>query len=158
MTWSFGDPTGWTIACILFFVWSSLIGLGIHAISYRLLTMGFLDQTERPSRRVSVTLGTVVAMAVFSALYYTSLRGFTQLDLRDDELTFRYILPDRTTSLPFYNVTTVQEEPAHKSQWRLILITDSSGTFESVLASRREVHQAGNILREQLVSRHSLQP
>lgn len=158
MSWSFGDPAGWTLACMLFLLWSSVLGLAIYSISYRLLTMASLDQTEQPSRRVSVTLGVVVAIAVFTALYVTTLSGFTRLDLRDGELTFRYSLPDRAVSLPLNDVVTVKEEPAHKSQWRLILTSDSSETFESALSSRVEVHKAGNFLREQMVARPSPQP
>jgi hypothetical protein len=101
LSWSFGDPTGWTIACVLFLLWSGLVGLGISSISYRLLSMGSLDQKQRASRRASGMLGSVIACAIFLALYFASLSGFTQLDLRNDQLTLRYILPERTMALPF---------------------------------------------------------
>lgn len=157
LSWSFGDPTGWTIACVLFLLWSGVVGVGFYSISYRLLTMGSLDQKQLPSRRVSVILGTVIGLTVFSALYFASLSGFSQLDLYNDQLTFRYILPERTTSLPFHEVVNVQEEPAYKGRWRLILTTESSGTYESALAFRTEVHRAGDFLRQQMVQPYSLQ-
>ena len=156
LSWSFGDPTGWTIACVLFLLWSCLVGLGISSISYRLLSMGSLDQKQRASRRASGMLGTVIALTIFSALYFASLRGFTQLDLRNDQLTLRYILPERTRALPFSEVVSVHEEPAYKGRWRLIVITDSNGTFESALSFGTEVHKAGDFLRQQMVKPYFL--
>lgn len=155
-TWSFGDPTGWTVACVLFSLWSGVVGLGVYGISYRLLTMGSLDQEQRAGRQTSVVLGTLVALTIFSALYFTSLSGFSQLDLRDDQLTVRYILPERTTILPISEVINVQEEPAYKGRWRLVFTTETSGTFESALASRTDVRKAGDFLRQQLAQPYTL--
>ena len=155
-TWSFGDPTGWTIACVLFFLWAGVVGLGVYGISYRLVSMGSLDQEQRAGRQTSIVLGTLVALAIFFALYFTSLSGFSQLDLRDDQLTVRYILPERTTILPLSEVVNVQEEPAYKGRWRLVFTTETSGTFESALASRTDVHKAGDFLRQQLAQPYTL--
>jgi hypothetical protein len=157
LSWSFGDPTGWRVACVLFLLWSSVVGVGFYSISYRLLTMGSLDQHQRPSRRASVMLGAIVGLAVFAALYFTSLNGFSHLDLHADQLTFRYILPARTSSLPFHEVINVREEPGYKGRWRLILTTESSGNYESALAFRTEVHKAADFLRQQMMQPHSLQ-
>lgn len=114
LSWSFGDPTGWTVACVFF-------------------------------------------LALFSALYLTSLSGFSQLELDNDQSIFRYMLPKRTTRLPFHEVIHVREEPAYKGQWRLILTTESNGTYERALAFRTEVHKAGEFLRQQMVQSSSLQ-
>jgi|SRR5215467_716409 len=157
LTWSFGDPTGWTVACVLFLLWSGVIGAGFYSISYRLIRMGSLDQGQRPSPRISVILGVAVALTVFAALYFTSLSGFSQLDLRNGQLTVRYILPERATTLPFHEVISVEEEPAYKGRWRLILTTESSGTYESALAFRTEVHKAGDFLRQEMVQPYSVQ-
>jgi hypothetical protein len=156
LSWSFGDPMGWTIASVLFLLFSSGIGWAVYGLSYRLLSMGSLDQEQPAGRRVSVVLGTLLALAIFSALYVTSLSGFSQLDLRDGQLIVRYILPERTIVLPFIEVMNVQEEPAFKSQWRLVLTTDTSGSYESALASRADVHRAGEFLRQQMTQPYSL--
>ena len=156
LSWSFGDPTGWTVACIFFLLWSCVTGVGFATIWYRLLTTRYLDQNQRPSRRASIIFGGVIGLGVFSALYFTSLSGFSQLELHNDQLTFRYILPERTTSLPIHEVIHVGEEPAYKGQWRLILTTESNGTYESALAFRTEVHKAGEFLRQQMVQPYSL--
>jgi len=155
-TWSFGDPTGWTVACVLFSLWSGVVGLGVYGISYRLLTMGSLDQEQRAGRQTSIVLGTLVALAIFFALYFTSLSGFSQRDLRDDQLTVRYILPERSMVLSFSEVMNVQEEQAYKGLWRLVLTTETSGTYESVLASRTDVRKAGDFLRRQMTQPYSL--
>jgi hypothetical protein len=155
-SWAFGDPTGWTIACALFLLWAGVVGLGVYGISYRLLAMGSLDQEQTASRQTSVVLGILLALAIFFALYVTSLSGFSQLDLRDGQLTFRYILPERTMVLPFSEVISVQEEPAYKGQWRLVLTTETSGTYESALATRTDVRRAGEFLRERMAQPYSL--
>ena len=155
LNWSFGDPTGWTIACIFFVVISSVIGVGIYALSYRLLCMGSLSEGQAVSRRFSLTMGFLFAVGIFFAVYLSTLSGFLTLELRDSQLTLRYILPERTVILPVIEVMTVQEEPAYKSQWRLVLSTETSGTYESALAARTEVHRAGEALRQRIVSSNS---
>ena len=155
-TWSFGDPTGWTIACALFFLWAGMVGLGVYGISYRLVSMGSLDQEQRASRTTSVVLGAFVALVIFFAFYLTTLSGFSQLALRDDQLTVRYILPERSMVLSFSEVMNVQEEQAYKGLWRLVLTTETSGTYESVLASRTEVRKAGDFLKRRMTQPYSL--
>ena len=150
MSWSFGDPTGWTIACALFVLLSGTIGGGVYALSYRLLMMGSLDQEEKASPRLSVVLGMLVALAIFSALYVTSLSGFSQLDLRDGRLTIHYILPKRTVVLPFSEILNVHEESAYKGRWRLALTAETGRTYESALAFQDEVHRAGTFIKKQM--------
>ena len=128
----------------------------MYSISYRLLRLGSLDQEQKPSHRTSPLLGTLVAFGIFSAIYFTSLSGFSQLVLHDGLLTFRYILPERTKVLPFSDVITVQEEPAFKGRWRLVLITETSGTYESALTPQADVHRARAFLRQQLAQPSSL--
>ena len=156
MSWSFGDPTGWMIG-YLFFGFLSL-GLGglVYGVSFRLTRMGSLDDPHQASRRPSSVLGCLMAIGIFSALYVTSLSGFSQLEFRNGHLTMQYMLPERTVVLPFIDVRTVQEEPAFKGQWRLVLTTETSGTYESVLASRTDVHKAGQFLRQQMAQPQAL--
>jgi hypothetical protein len=155
LNWSFGDPTGWTIACIFFVAISSVIGGGIYGVSYRLLCMGSLGEGQAVSRRFSLAMGFLFAVGIFIAVYLSTLSGFLTLELHDGQLTLRYILPERTVILPVIEVMTVQEEPAYKGRWRLILSTETSGTYESALAVRTEVHRAGEALRQRMVSSNS---
>lgn len=112
--------------------------------------MGSLDEEQRAGGRTSVISGTVLSLEVFFALYFTSLSGFSRLDLRADRLTIHYILPERTTILSFGDVTSVQEEPAHKGRRRLVLTTETSGTSERALVSRTDVRKVGEFLRQQM--------
>ena len=157
LSWSFGDPMGWAIACGLFLSFSTAVGWGVYGISYRLLSMRSLDQGQRASRRPCVVLGGLAARMIFAAFYLTSLSGFSQLDYRAGQLTIHYMLPERTVVLPFIEVMNVQEEPAFKGRWRLVLTTDTSGMYESVLASYDEVRHAGEWVKRQMRQPNSLQ-
>jgi hypothetical protein len=150
LSWSFGDPTGWAIGGGVFLMLSIGLGWAVYGTSYRLLTMGSLDLRDQVRRWPSVMFGALVAFGIFAMLYATSLSGFSQLEHRDGQLTILYMLPERAVSLPFIEVMNVQEEPAFKGRWRLVLTTDTSGTYESALASHADVHQAGEWLRRQM--------
>jgi hypothetical protein len=157
LSWSFGDPMGWAIACGLFLSFSTAVGWGVYGIFYRLLSMGSLDQGQRASRRPCVVLGGLAALMIFAAFYLTSLSGFSQLDYRAGQLTIHFMLPERTVVLPVIEVMNVQEEPAFKGQWRLVLITDTSGTYESALTSQADVHQAVEWIQRHMRQPNSLQ-
>jgi hypothetical protein len=58
--------------------------------------------------------------------------------------------------LPLIEVMRVQEEPAFKGQWRLVLTTKTIGTYGSALASQSAVHKAGEFLRQQMGQPYSL--
>ena len=156
MSWSFGDPTGWMVGCLFFGLLSLVLGGLVYGVSSRLTSMGSLDEPRQASRRPSVILGCLMAIGIFSALYVTSLSGYSQLELRNGQLTIHYMLPERTVVLPFIEVMHVQEEPAFKGQWRLVLTTETSGTYESVLASQSDVHKAGEFLRQLMARPYSL--
>lgn len=148
ISWSFGDPTGWAIGGGVFLMLSIGLGWAVHGISYRLLTMGSLDRRDQVRRWPSAMVGFLVALVIFSMLYATSLSGFLQLDYRNGQLTIHYRLPSRTVVLQFIEVMKVREESAFKGRWRLVLTTDTSGTYESALASQVDVHRAAEALRQ----------
>jgi hypothetical protein len=157
LSWSFGDPMGWAIGCGFFLFISTAIGGVVYGLSYRLLSMGSLDQGQRASHRPCVVLGGLAALMIFAAFYLTSLSGFSQLDYRAGQLTIHYMLPERTVVLPVIEVMNVQEEPAFKGQWRLVLITDTSGTYERALTSQADVHQAVEWIQRHMRQPNSLQ-
>jgi hypothetical protein len=150
LSWSFGDPTGWVIAGGFFLVLSIGIGWLVYGISYRLLARGGLGLRDRLPRWPRALLGTVVALGIFVLLYASSLRGFSRLDYRHGQLTIHYLVPARSAVLGFIQVMNIQEAPAFKGRWRLVLITDVSGSYESALASRDDVHQAAEWLRREM--------
>jgi hypothetical protein len=156
MSWSFGDPIGWAIAFGFFGLFSVGIGWLVYALSRRLFSVESLEHGPSAGWRISVALGSLLALGIFSAFYFTSLSGFSRLEFRHDQLTVRYILPERTVALPFIKVLSVQEEPAFKGRWRLVLITDTHEVYESMLASQTDVHQAAEVLRQQMGRPYSL--
>lgn len=157
MSWSFGDPTGWMVGCLFFGLLSLALGGLVYGISFRLASKGSLDEPRQASRRPSVVLACLLAMGIFSAFYITSLSGFSQLDFREGHLRIQYILPEHTVMVPFIEVMDVQEEPAFKGQWRLVLTTETSEKYESALASKSDVRKAGEFLRQQMAQPYSLQ-
>jgi hypothetical protein len=150
LSWSFGDPTGWMIGCGFFLILSIGIGWLIYGISYRLLAMGSLDLRNQVPHWPSACLGSLIALGIFAMLYASSLSGFSQLDYRHGQLTVHYLLPERIVVLPFIEVMNIQDEPAFKGQWRLVIVTDTSGIYESALASRDDVRQAAEWLRREM--------
>ena len=88
-------------------------------------------------------------------LALTSLSGFAQLVLQNGNLTIQYRWTGQEIVLPFIEVMNVQEEPAYKGQWRLVIVTDTNGIYESALSSRADVHQAAEALRHQMANSYA---
>ena len=154
LSWSFGDPTGWAIACGFFCLFRQRLGGAcaaspIISSAWGLLTKGN-GQAADP-----VLFWAGSALIIFAAFYFASLRGFPQLDYRTGQLTIHYMLPERTVVLPFIEVMNVQEVPAFKGQWRLVVVTDTSGIYESALSSQADVNRAAELLRRQMVRPYS---
>lgn len=154
LSWTFGDQTGWMIAGGFFALLSVAIGWGVYAVSCKLLTMGSLDLAVPTSRRGGIMLGIVVGGGVFAMLVLTSLSGFAQLVLQNGNLTIQYRWSGQKIVLPFIEVMNVQEEPAYKGQWRLVIVTDTSGIYESALSSQINVHRVAEVLRHQMAHPH----
>lgn len=157
MSWSFGDSTGWMIGAGIFALLSLALGWAVYGVSSRLLSMGPLGRSGSASRRGSVVLGLIIGGSVFVMLVMTSLSGFAQLMFQNDTLTLQYRWTGQTVVLPFIEVMHVQEEPAFKGQWRLVVVTDTNGIYESALASRADVQQAAEWLRRQMQHPTALQ-
>ena len=150
MSWSFGDETGWMIGAGVFFGIACGIGWAVSEMTHRLLRREARGLGRPVSRKPGIILGVLLGVTVFSVFSFTALSGFMQLNYQHGQLTMRYILPARTVVLPFIEVMNVQEVPEYKGRWRLVLITDTSGAYESAQASRADVQQAAEWLRRQM--------
>jgi hypothetical protein len=150
MSWSFGDPTGWMIGGGIFLAFSLAIGWVVYGVSYRLQSMGSLAQSVPASRRGSVVLGLIIGGGVLAMLAMTSLSGFAHVMLQNGTLTIQYRWTGQAVVLPFIEVINIREEPAFKGQWRLVVVTDNNGVYESALASQEDVHRAAETLRQQM--------
>lgn len=51
MSWSFGDPIGWVVGCLVFGFFSLVLGGLVYGVSFRLASMGSL---MRYARRAAV--------------------------------------------------------------------------------------------------------
>lgn len=65
MSWSFGDPIGWVVGCLVFGFFSLVLGGLVYGVSFRLASMGSLDEVRQASRRPSVVLGCLMAIGDF---------------------------------------------------------------------------------------------
>lgn len=103
-------------------------------------------------------LGLIIGGGVFVMFAMTSLSGFAHMMLQNGTLTIQYRWTGQTVVLPFIEVMNIQEEPAFKGQWRLVVVTDTNGIYESALASRTDVQQVAESLRRGMQTPISLQP
>ena len=147
LSWAFGDQAGWMMAASFFALLSSGIGWVVYGLFSQLRTMGSLGQSGTVSRRGGVVLGVVVGGSVFAMLALTSLSGFARLTLQEGHLTIQYRWTGQEVVLPFIEVMDVREEPAYKGQWRLVVVTDTNGSYESALSSPSAVRAAAELLR-----------
>ena len=90
-------------------------------------------------------------------LAMTSLSGFAQLMLQNGTLTIQHRWTGQAVVLPFIEVMNVQEEPNFKGQWRLVVVTDTNGIYESALASQADVHRVAEILRQQMLQPYAVE-
>lgn len=150
MSWSFGDQTGWLIGAGFFTLFAMLLGWAVYAVSYRFLAMGSLDCSIPVSRRGSAVFGLIIGGGVFVMLAMASLNGFAQLMLQNGNLTIQYRWTGEAVVLPLIEVMNIREEPAFKGRWRLVVVTDTNGIYESALSSQADVHLVAEILRRQM--------
>jgi hypothetical protein len=146
-----GDDTGWMIGGGFFLVFSLAIGWAAYAVSSRFLAMRSLDQSVPSTRRGSVVLGVIIGGGVLVMLAMTSLSEFAKLMIQNGALTMQYRWTGQAVILPFTEVMSIQEEPAFKGRWRLVVVTDTNGTYESALSSQADVHRTAEILRRQIL-------
>lgn len=149
-SWTFGGQTGWMIGGGFFALLSSGIGWAVYGLFSKLRTMGSLGQSSTVSRRGGVILGVFVGGSVFAMLALTSLSGFARLTLQEGSLTIQYRWTGQEVVLPFIEVMDIREEPAFKGQWRLVVVTDTKGIYESALSSPTIVRAAAELLRAKM--------
>ncbi|OQW43756.1 MAG: hypothetical protein A4C66_08515 [Nitrospira sp. HN-bin3] len=150
LSWAFGDQAGWMMAGSFFALLSGGIGWVVYGLFSRLRTMGSRGQSGTVSRRGGTILGVVVGGSVFAMLALTSLSGFARLALQEGNLTIQYRWTGQKVVLPFIEVMDVREEPAFKGQWRLVVVTDTNGTYESALSSHTVVRAAAELLKTKM--------
>lgn len=98
-------------------------------------------------RRAGLVLAGITALSLFVVCYASSLAGFYDVQVRDDQVVLHYLFPERYVTRLAVNVLKVEEEPAFQSKWRLVVQDVDGGVYQSALSSRQEVEQALIVLQ-----------
>jgi putative copper export protein len=149
-SFSFGSTSGSTFAFYFFLLLALFVGFAI----YRLLLEPRLNKMLRPSmpRVKALLIGAAIALLVFLGIYFSSLDGFYQLNIRanGEEIRLGYILPKRTLTLRRSEIAEVRRVPSYKGRWQLILYTGTGAQFTSAHADYASTRKAWEYLRSQL--------
>ncbi len=141
----FGDTAGTLVGTGVFLFISAGIGAGFFAVTRRLLAMGSLDLQQPPSK-VPIILGIGVGAGLFLMIYQSSFSGFRSLEVQGDRLTLHYDFFPRDSTYSTIHMTKIEQVPAFKGQWRLMLEDTEGSRYYSALAGRRDVEQAWAVL------------
>jgi hypothetical protein len=91
--------------------------------------------------------GTLGFGALIVLLYASSLNGFYEVHVADDEVKLRYLFPQLSTTIPIATVAQVSAVPSYKSLWRLRIQVNSGRVFESTRSNRNAVNATTERLR-----------
>ena len=154
--YAFGSISGSTFAFYFFLAISLVIGIGTYTLLVHpeIRNILFHEWSPRIARVVSLGFSAFLGLAVFLAVYFTSLDGFYRMRLREGGLQVDYILPKRTLTFAKGSIAEAQREPTFKQRWRLVLYTPSGQRFESTNASYSDVKKAWECLRLELHPRN----
>jgi hypothetical protein len=134
------SPSGATVAFVVFLLLALTLSMVLYAVLVR-----------RSARRApfegasavhvpfAALLSTAVFALLFGALYFTTLGGFYQVELLDDEVRLHYLFPAHIVTVSRLELTQAERIPAHRGRWHLRLRTQQGDTYESALANDREV-------------------
>ena len=130
---SLGSRSGSAFALAMFVVLFGAIGLlAARRLARRIPPIGAIWP-----RLAAAAL--VVGPAVL--LYATSLSGFYDIEVSDDQWRLRYLLPPVATTIPEDEVQAVEAVPLYRGTWTLHIVT-AHGRYESATGNRAAVDQA----------------
>lgn len=139
-TLSFGSRSG---------SWAALTLFGaIFAILGALITREMARRAPEAGARVRRVIGWAFFIAPVSLIWWTSLAGFYEAQVRDGNLQLRG-LTGLATTLPASSITSIRARPWYRGRWRLV-ITAAGTDYESASWHRTEVQSAGAKLNEAL--------
>ncbi len=140
------DSTGAQWGALFFLTFSIVLGVLTYGAVIRIVSMGKMNEGRRAGRGAGIALGLIVAIGTFSAFYATSIAGFYDLRVQGDQVVLHYILPERYVTRSAVDLLKVEEEPAFKSNWRLVVHDVNGEVYQSALAGRQDVQQAYALL------------
>lgn len=141
------DSVGATWGVLLLSAISVGLGFLVYVLLKRLASRGATGKDANAGRRAGLVLGGITALGIFAVFYASSLAGFYDLQVRDDQVVLHYLFPERYVTRLAANVLKVEQEPAFQSKWRLVVHDVDGGVYQSALSSRQEVEQALTVLQ-----------
>jgi hypothetical protein len=139
-SFTFGSVSGTTFAFFFFLCMALFIGFAIYELLRNPAARRFGGSPA--TRRTALIAGAALALAVFLAVYFSSLNGFYRLEVREDEFRMVFILPGRTRILQRGDIAGITSRPAYKTLWQLLLRTRSGDEFASARSDLARVRLA----------------
>jgi hypothetical protein len=128
----------------------SALALGLFGVLFGALGWGVRRECRRRGvgPRAAAVVGGLLFAGPLVLVYASSLGGFYELRVHADRVESRALLPMLSTRTERADLARVDEEPAFRGRWRLVLVDASGGRRESATASREAVESAARLLRE----------
>jgi hypothetical protein len=141
--YNLGSTSGATVAFVAFLI----LSLGISMVLYAVLVRR--SSRHEPFQGTSAVrvpfaalLSTGVFALLFGVMYVTTLRGFYQVELLDDEVRLYYLFPEHTVTVSRLELTQAERIPVHRGRWQLRLRTHQGETYQSALANDQAVRES----------------
>jgi len=96
----------------------------------------------RLHRTIAIVLGGGLFVILFGWIYLSSLAGFHAVELREDGVTLRFVVPSTRVDLPWTEIGEVRREPSFRGHWRLVFYRPHGARLASANGSYREVKRA----------------
>lgn len=145
MVLQFGSRTGSYLALVLFCLVFMVVSIAIARIAAR---------SARLQRGAAWLFGSLVFGALIATLYYSSLSGFYEAEIRSDRLVLSY-LSKTTVEIDLDQIASVRTAPAFKNTWRLYVVNQLGVEYASATAQREVVETAALKLRLHFNQRRS---
>jgi hypothetical protein len=133
----FGSRIGSYLALVLFCLVFVILSIAIARIVAR---------NARLHGGATWLFGSLVFGALTATLYYSSLSGFYEAEIRSDRLVLSY-LSQTTVEIDLNQIASVRTAPAFKGTWRLYVANAQGGEYLSATARREVVETAALKLR-----------
>jgi hypothetical protein len=138
LSMSFASTSGSTFAFYLFLALSLFIGIAVYQVLTRLLPQK-LKQATAVSRLPALFVSGMLALLVFTSVYFSMIYGFYEMRIRGDEIHLTYILPRHTVVLRRAEVSEGIRNASYRGQWYLTIYTQSGRPYHSASSSYRSV-------------------
>ena len=140
----FGSRSGSYFALALFGTIFAVLGWGIA----REIRRHF---PRRPRWRAAIA-GVLLFACPVSLIYATSLNGFYEAEVREDQLLLRYLLLGQVDTMPLADISKVEEAYAFKGRWRLHISRSNGERYESATWGHAAVSKALAELRARVAA------